>query len=185
MLIAHETGRGDDPEGGREHKWNKRQWQTRFFRDSKSYEITSACSWILRYICTRSSRITSSSHTLYLRMALNASLRIFHRFFVFSDTSLLHRVAVVSLSQRMRREPLAQVTALLKTMKQTLYERGYGANYLAISRASNKWASPRTSLFLSLCLSLPFAPPSSALFVFSTHLLRSFLRRGPTSPSSR
>lgn len=44
----------------------------------------------------------------------------------------------VSLTRRMRREPLAQVTALLKTMKQTLYERGYGANYLAISRASNK-----------------------------------------------
>lgn len=75
----------------------------------------------------------------------------------------LHWVPVVSLSWRMRRESLAQVTALLKTMKQTLYERGYGANYLAISRASNKWASPRTSLFLSLLL----APPSSALFVFS------------------
>ena len=41
-------------------------------------------------------------------------------------------------NRRMRRESLAQVTALLKTMKQTLYERGYGANYLAISRASNK-----------------------------------------------
>lgn len=111
----------------------------------------------------------------------------FHRLFYSSgiynarsSRDPLHWVPVVSLSWRMRREPLAQVTALLKTMKQTLYERGYGANYLAISRASNKWASPRTSLFLSLLL----APPSSALFVFSTHLLRSFLRR-PTSSSSR
>lgn len=84
----------------------------------------------------------------------------FHRLFYSSDVynaqsfrDPLHWVPVVSLSWRMRREPLAQVTALLKTMKQTLYERGYGANYLAISRASNKWASPRTSLFLSLSFS--------------------------------
>lgn len=41
-------------------------------------------------------------------------------------------------NRRMRRESLARVTLLLKTMKQTLYERGYGANYLAISRPSNK-----------------------------------------------
>lgn len=63
-------------------------------------------------------------------------------------------------NRRMRRESLAQVTLLLKTMKQTLYERGYGANYLAISRPSNKWASPPTSLSLSFSFSLsPFHPP--------------------------
>jgi len=126
-----------------------------------------------------------------LRTALNETLYAlctFRRLFNSSDIynarsslDLLHWVPVVSLSWRMRRESLAQVTALLKTMKQTLYERGYGANYLAISRASNKWASLRTSLFLSSLLT----PPFSALLVFSAHLLRSFLRRGPTSFSPR
>lgn len=74
-------------------------------------------------------------------------------------------------NRRMRRESLAQVTLLLKTMKQTLYERGYGANYLAISRPSNKWASPPTSLSLSLFLSLSLLS-THPFFVFcSDHLL--------------
>lgn len=89
-------------------------------------------------------------------------------------------------NRRMRRESLARVTLLLKTMKQTLYERGYGANYLAISRPSNKWASPpmlSLSLFRALLspthfLRLLFGPPSRSHLSFHRQTFVTLRRRG-------